>query len=394
MAEGLDSGRPDGFVCFSAQDWWYFNRGHSDFQLMTRVARTRPVLLVNSIGMRMPTRGTTSAPLVRIRRKVRSALRGLRRPVADLPSFHVFTPLFLPVYGDGPAARINQALVLIQVRAAAWWLGIHRPALIVTLPTAWPVARRMGRARTVAYRSDRYSALPEADGSMVAALEADLMGAADVTLFASSALMAEEEHLARRSVLLTHGIDLEQFPPASDLRPHPRLDGLPRPRIGYVGMIDDYTVDRALLERVANDHPEAMVVLAGPVDSDLTALLAIENVEHIGVLPFDEVPAVLAGLDVLLMPWQQNEWIRHCNPIKLKEYLAVGQPVVSTDFPEVQRFADVVAIAADAGEFSHLVGEAMAGRSSASPQQRRHAVSKETWDVQAALLISLVEQAN
>lgn len=381
-----------GYICFSAQDWWYFNRGHSDFQLMTRVAQRHPVLLVNSLGMRMPTRATTSTPWHRIMRKIRSASRGLRRPVADLPNFHVFTPLFLPIYGDGVASRINRNLVAAQVRLAARIVGIGRPAVVVTLPTAWPVARRIPRSRTVVYRSDRYSALPEANGSLVSALERQLLMASDVAFFASSALLEDEQHLARRPVLLSHGIDLQQFQPAECLTPHALLTGVASPRVGYVGMIDDYTIDRGLLARLAEDHPQATIVLAGPVDSDLSTLLEHDNVVHLGVLPFSEVPAVLAGLDVLIMPWQRNEWIRYCNPIKLKEYLAVGRPVVSTDFPEARRLDDVIATAADDGEFSALVGEALAGRGRASPSIRRQAVSKETWDAQTTRLMAFTEQ--
>src|SRR4030095_232052 len=49
-------------ICFAGLDWWYHNRAHADFQLMTRAARTRTVLLVNAIGMRMPLPGRTSHP--------------------------------------------------------------------------------------------------------------------------------------------------------------------------------------------------------------------------------------------------------------------------------------------------------------------------------------------
>ena len=53
-------GDPPSYVCFSGQDWWYFSRAHSDFQLMLRIAVDRPVLFVNSITMRMPLPGKSS----------------------------------------------------------------------------------------------------------------------------------------------------------------------------------------------------------------------------------------------------------------------------------------------------------------------------------------------
>jgi glycosyltransferase involved in cell wall biosynthesis len=382
----------EGYICFSAQDWWYFNRGHSDFQLMLEVAARRPVLLVNSIGMRMPTRSRTTEPMARIKRKLHSVSRGLRTPVEDRPDFHVFTPVFLPIYGEGWLVALNRLVITLQVRAVQRWLRLGRCAVVVTLPTSWPVARRIRRACTIAYRSDRYSSLPEADGAMVASLERDLLSSADVACFASVALLAEESQLTRQPVLLSHGVDPERFLPAADLAMHPLLRSIPGPRVGYVGMIDDYTVDLELLGAVARALPSVQLVLAGPHDSDLRPLLALPNVHHIGVLPFEEVPAVLAGLDVALLPWQDNEWIKHCNPIKLKEYLAVGLATVSTDFPEVRRFADVVDIAPDPDGFVAMVADALVTGGRGDRQQRRAAAGAESWSNQAELLMALCEQ--
>jgi GT2 family glycosyltransferase/glycosyltransferase involved in cell wall biosynthesis len=379
------------YVCFSAQDWWYFNRGHSDFQLMVRVAERRPVLLVNSLGMRMPRPGATTTPGRRITRKALSMARGLRQPLREVPGFHVMTPWFLPVYGDGLVGRLNRQLVLGQVRRAMRRLDLQDPAVVVTLPTAWPVASRLRRARTVAYRSDRYSALPDADGGQVAGLERELLAAADLAVFSSEGLLTDEAALTRRPALLGHGVDLERFRLAEDLVEHPSLRVVPHPRIGYVGMIDGYTVDVGLLERVARDHPHAQLVLVGPVEVDLSALRALPNVHHLGVVPFTDVPSVLAGLDVALMPWLGNEWIHHCNPIKLREYLAVGLPVVSTDFPEVRRHADVVTVAVDAERFSAAVGAASWSPDPRMARVRREAVSTQSWDQQAARLVAWVE---
>ena len=75
----------------------------------------------------------------------------------------------------------------------------------------------------------------------------------------------------------------------------------------------------------------------------------------LGFRPYEEIPRYGAGFDVAIMPWRDNEWIRNCNPIKLKEYLALGLPVVSTDFPEVHRYASVVRIARSPEEFVQLV---------------------------------------
>ncbi|MFZ4434541.1 MAG: glycosyltransferase, partial [Microthrixaceae bacterium] len=356
-------------------------------------ATDRPVLFVNSLGMRMPRRGSSSAPLARVLRKVRSAARGLATPVPDLPGFHVLTPFFLPLYGDGVAASVNRLLVRAQIRLALWRLGIRRPDVVVTLPTAWPVARGLRRRRTVAYRSDRYSALPEADTSVVLSLEHELLAAADVACFSSVPLLEEERRLTRRSVLLRHGIDTDMFGPASTTDVHPAVAAVPGPRVGFVGTIDAYTVDLDLLDLLAERCPEVTVVLVGRIDTWVDGLLARPNVRYLGEVAFEEVPSVMAGLDVALMPWQDNEWIAHCNPVKLREYLAMGLPVVSTAFPEVDPYRRVVAVADDAESFVAAVVEAVGGRGRGTARDRRAAVSGETWDEQVRILRGELSEA-
>ena len=135
-----------GWICFSAQDWWYHNRAHSDFQLMRRVAQRRPVLFVNSIGMRMPVPGRSTQFTRRILRKARSVLRFLRQPLPDTPGFHVLTPVILPFYGSSTLRAVNAWLVREQVRLVAKRLGID-PRRRSSLRDD---SNRMGRGSAVA----------------------------------------------------------------------------------------------------------------------------------------------------------------------------------------------------------------------------------------------------
>ena len=130
---------------------------------------------------------------------------------------------------------------------------------------------------------------------------------------------------------------------------------IPHPRIGFFGNLRDQLVDFDLLERLARELPHVQVVLVGDATRAMERLTAHSNIHWFGFRPYNDVPRYGAGFDVAIMPWNDNEWIRNCNPIKLKEYLALGLPVVSTDFPEVRRYESVVRIARDADDFVRLV---------------------------------------
>lgn len=349
-----------GFVWFAAQDWWYHNQAHSDFQLMRQVARTRPVLVVNSLGLRMPTPGNTTHPARRIARKLRSTAKLVRRPVPGLPQFHVMTPLIFPAYGDTRAARLSAWLVRIQVQSASRALGIgEAPHIGVTIPTAWPVVRRMRRSSLLFNRADLHSAFPEADGAWVASLEHALLARSDRVLYVSHELMRQDaDVVGDRAVFLDHGVDVDHFTPEGEV--HPEVATLPRPRLGFFGGLDDYVVDLDLLRETAEDNPDASLVLVGDATCPMDELTRLPNVHWLGQRPYDVIPAMGRGFDVALMPWLDNEWIRCANPIKLKEYLALGLPVVTTAYPEVAAYRDRVLVAPDRDQFQALVRAALA----------------------------------
>lgn len=387
---GPDTSR-SGWVCFAGADWWYHNRAHSDFQLMLRVARRQPVLVVNSITMRMPLPGRTTEPLRRIARKAASMAKLLRRPVPELPDFHVLTPVIVPLYGSPAGRRLNAALVRAQVSAAVRHLGMRDPWCLVTIPTAWEVVRDMPRRGLVLNRADLYSAFDEADGAYIRELEESLLRASDAVVYVSRALMEQEAPLSGgRATWLDHGVDLEHFRPRDD-EPDD-LRAIPRPRIGFFGAFDDYTVDVGLLQRVAREVPEAQLVLIGPSTFPMDPLTALPNVHWLGARPYAEIPRYGSGFDVALMPWLRSRWIRYCNPIKMKEYLALGLPVVTTDFPEVRAYDATLRIASDEDDFVRLVRQTLGDGGPGTPASRRAAVAGDSWDHRAEQLIELVER--
>ena len=373
-----------GVVLFSAQDYWYHNRAHSDVQLARALSEDRPVLLVNSLGMRMPTPGSTTQPLRRILRKVASTLRAVRRPERDRhPHLWVMTPVSVPVHGRPLLSRLNAWSVRTQVRLVARMLGIDVPDVVVTLPTAWDVARRLPSRSVVVNRSDRYSSLPEADHDFVAGLERQMLEVCDAALYVSDELLEDERPLLgdapERAVLIGHGVDLDHFDARTVAAEPADLATVPRPRVGFFGGIDDYVVDLDLLRRVAVDLPDAELVLVGAATCPMDDLVALPNVHWLGMKPYEEIPAYGAGFDVAIMPWLQNDWIRFCNPIKTKEYLALGLPVVTTWYPEAERHRDVMAVAKDADEFVALVRSALQGAPVGTPETRRTSVLGDSW---------------
>jgi glycosyltransferase involved in cell wall biosynthesis len=363
---------------------------------MLRLARRHRVLLVNSIGMRLPTPGKSTQPARRVARKVASITKGLRHPIPELPNFAVASPITVPLYGNAAIRSLNARSIRWQVELACRHVGIVDPVLFVTIPTAWDVVRPMRRTMLVYNRADRHSAFLEANQPVIAGYEQHLLQASQRVLYVSHHLMAEEAaSTGGRAYFLDHGVDLEHFRHRAASEEPPDLAAIPHPRIGFFGGIDDQTVDVALLERVAGEIPGAQLVLVGNATVPMERLASLPNVHWLGFKPYEEIPRYGSGFDVAIMPWQRNEWIEACNPIKLKEYLALGLAVVSTDFPELQRYRDEVTIAGPE-DFVAAVRTVLADGGKGTAESRRARVESDDWDAKAnelAALVGLYESA-
>lgn len=383
------AGSPD-IVCFCGQDWWYHNRAHSDFQLMTRAAKHRRVLLVNSIGMRMPVPGRSSLPLRRIFRKLKSMLRHVRRPLADTPDFVVMTPVLFPFYGSAKARAFNARSIRAQVGRVARRMGMVDPHIVVTVPTAWEVAKEMPRSSLVYNRSDKHSAFGEADQGLIVGLERELLTKSDGVLYSSRSFLASERELTGdRAFFLDHGVDTRHFAQRGRTGALDGL-GLQRPIIGFFGGLDDYLIDFDLLERIAVERPRWSLVLIGDATLPLDRLTRHPNVRHLGFRPYAEIPDLGADFDVSIMPWLDNDWIRACNPIKLKEYLSLGQEVVTTWFAEVEHYRDFVHVATSGDEFLQRLDEVVAGKR--APGDRDALLAHATWDDRTRELLDYLDR--
>jgi len=358
----------DGVICFGGEDWWYHNRGHYDMQIMRQMSTRMPVLYVNSIGMRTPSPGEGRMFFSRVRRKMRSMRRGL---VSVGDNLWVYSPFIVP---SKLGIALGGPLVSRAVRAAAARRGITRPLVWVACPTAAGLLESLDPAAVVYQRTDRYECFKDVDADRIVALDGWLKARADLTVFCSTALYEAEAEDCRRATYADHGVDFDRFV-AATVQP-PDMEDLGRPRVGFVGGIDAHTFDAELFLNVARQLPEAQFALVGACSLP-QGWCELPNVSLLGQRPYERVPAYMAACDVLIMPWNRSPWIEACNPVKLKEYLAVGRPIVSTRFAELRHYEGVVNVATDADAFAAAIRAALGDPGDPSP--RRERVRGESW---------------
>ena len=138
--------------------------------------------------------------------------------------------------------------------------------------------------------------------------------------------------------------------------------------------------DRLVIVKVARQLPDVTFPMIGGC-SLAEGWCPLPNVHLLGRKPYAEVARYMAAADVLLMPWNNGEWIQNCNPVKLKEYLATGRPVVSTPYPELAPYVQYVTQANTAEGFAAAIRQAIANPGDGA--ERRAFVAGHTWDAKA-----------
>ncbi len=343
----------------------------SSQHLVSHMAQDRQVVWVNSIGLRKPSFSMGDA--TRAARKLGAAFRRQAPAPRVAAPGPVVQPLALPMAESRMGRAVNRALIGGKVRRAA--AGLKRPVVWAALPSAVAALGALGEHAVVYYCGDDFSALSGVDHAAAQRMEAELVSRADLILAASETLAARFP--AHKTRLLPHGVDAALFS-----TPAPRLDDLPAggPVAGFYGSLAPW-IDLDLVAATARLLPEWRFVMIGAAQTDLSAIEGIGNIERLGARPHAALPGYAQHWDAGIIPFRDTPQIRACNPLKLREYLAAGRPVVSTDFPALDGYRDLVQVATTPEDFAAAL---RASLTDTNAPARQAAVAAQSWAARAA----------
>ena len=227
--------------------------------------------------------------------------------------------------------------------------------------------------------------------------EAELFALADLVFTGGRSLykVKREQHTA--VYCFPSSIDVDHFTRALDVETDPvDQGGIPRPRIGFCGVIDERS-DIQLLRRVAEMRPDWQFVMLGPVVKiDENDLPRHENIHYLGAKNYDDLPDYIGGWDVAMMPFALNESTRFISPTKTPEYLAAGLPVVSTPIRDVVRpYGEVglVKIAETAEEFVASIQAALTEDLGEHRRKAAEFLETMSWDKTYEAMSELIEES-
>jgi glycosyltransferase involved in cell wall biosynthesis len=204
------------------------------------------------------------------------------------------------------------------------------------------------------------------------------------------------ERLARELTIpvirIGNGVETGHF---AAPQPEPaELAGLPRPRIGYLGLLSHF-LDFEVLEALRSARRGGTLVLIGPPGAgtarDLAALAAREGVAVLGPCPYARAPAYMQALDACVIPFRAHDsFVRGINPNKVYQYLAAGRPVVSTPLLDLDPTPPLLQFASDPAAFADAVGAALDARPDAAAC--RELARPHDWDRLAGRMVEEIER--
>ena len=370
-----------------AKDW--HEDPTSNHHVLRELAKTRRVLWLNSLATRTP-KLSSGRDLGKIKRKLREFAAGPQNVENDL---WVMSPLVLPLPHLAAARAINRQILRATIRGLRLRLGIKEFQLWTFLPNTADYVGTLGEQLAVYYCVDEWSMFSYLNKEQTVAAEHRLLERVDA-VFAINHALADSKRATNRSTFVSpHGVDHDLFSRALDDATAVPADiaALPHPRIGFYGTLQDW-VDFELIAHVARARPAWQIVLIGQKLADVSALDGLPNVHLLGQRKHHELPAYCKGFDVGIIPYKIDERMTFVNPLKMREYLSAGLPVVSTPVPEVKRYAQLCALAATPDEFVAAIERALKDTSPAARGARSTAMTNETWAARVADVTRTVEQ--
>src|SRR5689334_2683121 len=342
-------------LVYFGNDWFAENRT-SSHHIARWLAQRYPVLYVESPGLRAPQ--ATARDFGKVWHKLRQAVRRPSR-ISDR-MWHMTAPQIpfrrLPMVGI-----FNRMIARFLIRRAMRHAGIQAPLLWFAAPDGAALVGHLGEQFVVYYCIDDYASLPGVDRREIARMDESLARQAGQVFVSSPALVADKHALNPTTTYSPHGVDVALFERAADnsLPVAEGARGLQHPVIGFFGLVESW-VDLDVLRYMAHQRPWWTFLVIGRVAVDRGDLARSRQFVFPGPQPYESLADWARAFDVAIIPFRQSQLVKCVNPLKLREYLATGKPVVSSWMPEVERFSSHIGIARTPEEFLAAIDDALA----------------------------------
>lgn len=376
-------------IIYFSSDEWDSGLKTSQYHISIRLATNNKVLYVNSIGLRKPT--ASKEDFLRIIDKLKRYFKGLQRINENL---YVFTPIVVPFHGIAWVNALNKFLLTVFIRYYQRKLKLKDPYIITFLPNTVNILGRFAEKKVIYYCADHVSSFKGVDTKKIQEMEQKLFKKADFVFVTSNRLYEQKKNNNKKTYYMPHGVDTDLFKKALDQKTKVPADisDIRKPIIGFFGHISNDWINFEILIFMAKLHPEWSILLIGKIAADIPNLSIYKNIVFLGSRDYFSLPNYSKAFDVAIIPFVDSTLTRNSNPLKLKEYLAAGRPVVSTPIPELMQYSNIIKIVTGNEAFSAAVEEYLLNDSETSKFHRSNLMESETWECRFKSFVQIISE--
>jgi hypothetical protein len=229
--------------------------------------------------------------------------------------------LVIPLWNFSVVAKINGYLIKKQL---AKHLGKSDVWVYSSLPIVGAfVVYLKSFQKLIYYCGDDFAALANVDNKVATKYENILLSNCDHVFCASESLV--NKHQEHNAVLLEHGI-ADYFIKHDSKRKKPSdLESINSDNIMlFYGSMEGW-IDQQLLYKIADNTKWDIVIL-----SINKPKVKHKKIHHLGYKNHSVLPAYMDHVQALILPFVNNQQIKNCNPLKLREYISSGKKIFST----------------------------------------------------------------
>lgn len=351
---------------------------HSLEHLLRPLFLKNQFIWVETIGLRSPRLNWYDLKKVSLKIfRWLSSSKNISKITKKPDSIHIVSPFMIPYNQFSIVRRFNQFSVLRAVRKKMNELNFSADYTITSVPNSCDYVGHFSEKKVIYMSVDEFSLWPGLDFQLVSEMEKMLLLKSDLVFATSTQLAMSKSNQKLETILLTHGVDFFHFKLPQKKNTSEII------KICYFGLFDERS-DQSIIQYIAEHVHNSEIYIIGTVACDVSRLTIYKNIIFTGSVEYNDLPKKISDMDIFILPYVKNELTKNINPLKLKEYLSTGRPVVSTSIAEVVNLKDYIFIADSGVEFKNLIDKIKKNELDFVPEKAQaYIIETQTWTAKA-----------
>ncbi|MCG8528501.1 MAG: glycosyltransferase [Opitutales bacterium] len=325
--------------------------------ILKQVAKNETVIWIESIGTRKPNLAA-GRDLGRIWSRAKRIFKKAEKKTELL---RVLSPVLIPLATRKWELKVNQSLFRFYLWRESL-LNRHTELVFwCFIPSAIDLIEPFSsKSKIVYYCVDDWPKFENLPTDYIEEREANTLVNAD-SIFATSLYLKNKcEDLSEKEVhYMPHGVPHRVFAKAlknaNEQLPFQKSD---RKVVGFYGTINDW-IDFDLIEELVIQNTDLDFYLLGPVYTDApNRFLKYPNVHFPGRIEYEDLYKWCSFFDVAIIPYDlENPRMVSVNPVKAREILSAGVPIVASNLKDLECLKPDVLIAESREDWNNFIRE-------------------------------------